>query len=85
VEFVLETDVVCAPVGEGSVLLDQRRGCYFQLNATGTLIVRSLAEGATVAEMAAALRERYGIVAERAESDVAALVEALRARGLVRS
>ncbi|MEV3993715.1 lasso peptide biosynthesis PqqD family chaperone [Streptomyces sp. NPDC049837] len=75
-------DVSTAETGYGTVLLDQRRGQYFELNPTGTLIVRVLMAGGDEAAAADALVEEYDIDRARAEEDVAALVAELRTSGL---
>ncbi|KFU76048.1 Coenzyme PQQ synthesis protein D (PqqD) [Amycolatopsis lurida] len=67
----------------GSVLLDERKGRYFQLNPSGRIVVRTLLEGGDSEEAAGALIEEYDVSRERAEQDVTALVEGLRAAGLV--
>ncbi|RSM78406.1 lasso peptide biosynthesis PqqD family chaperone [Amycolatopsis sp. WAC 01375] len=67
----------------GSVLLDERKGRYFQLNPSGRIVVRTLLEGGDSDEAAGALIEEYDVSRERAEQDVTALVEGLRAAGLV--
>lgn len=67
----------------GSVLLDERKGRYFQLNPSGRIVVRTLLEGGDSGEAVGALIEEYDVSRERAEQDVTALVEGLRAAGLV--
>lgn len=67
----------------GSVLLDERKGRYFQLNPSGRIVVRTLLDGGDSEEAAGALIEEYEVSRERAEQDVTALVEGLRAAGLV--
>lgn len=69
----------------GSVLLDERKGRYFQLNPSGRIVVRTLLEGGDSDQAAGALIEEYDVSRERAEQDVTALVEGLRAAGLVTS
>ncbi|MFF8290071.1 lasso peptide biosynthesis PqqD family chaperone [Streptomyces sp. NPDC016309] len=76
-------DVSTTETGYGTVLLDQRSGHYWELNPTGTLIVRVLMDGGDEAAAAAALAEAYDIDPAGAREDVAALVAELRASGLV--
>ncbi|MPY55799.1 lasso peptide biosynthesis PqqD family chaperone [Streptomyces spongiae] len=76
--FTLKPDVTPTDTEHGTVLLDERRGRYFQLNLSGGLILRTLLEGATPERAADVLRERYGITADRATADVHALLTALR-------
>ncbi|GCE01078.1 lasso peptide biosynthesis PqqD family chaperone [Embleya hyalina] len=80
--FALKPDVSLTPTEHGTVLLDERRGRYFQLNPTGTLVLRTLLDGATAHQAAELLSERYGITREQAATDVAALLENLRKRKL---
>jgi len=72
----LETD-------EGMVLLDERAGRYWQLNRTGTFIVRTLLEGSTPQEISKTLAQRHGVSVEQVTTDVAVLVERLQTAGLV--
>ncbi|MBR4718498.1 MAG: PqqD family protein [Lentisphaeria bacterium] len=54
------------------------------LNKTGVYLWNRLKEGATEAEMAAGLVEKYdGVTEEKASSDVAAFLEELRSRSLL--
>jgi hypothetical protein len=79
--FVLAPDVSCTEADPGLVLLDGRRGKYFQLNGTGADILRSLLEGRGTVEIASALARTSGEPAERVTRDVEMLVERLsRAR-----
>ncbi|GGZ37661.1 hypothetical protein GCM10010365_68000 [Streptomyces poonensis] len=83
--FTLAPDVVPTDTEHGTVLLDERRGRYFKLNATGTLVLRALLDGASGERAAALLQERYGIDAERARADVSALIDAVCAARLARA
>jgi hypothetical protein len=67
----------------GSILLDERSGDYFQLNATGTLVVRLLLADRSPAEAADALAEEFGVDRSRALADVTALTAALQEARLV--
>ncbi|MER7109785.1 lasso peptide biosynthesis PqqD family chaperone [Streptomyces sp. NPDC000229] len=75
-------DVSTTETRYGTVLLDQRSGHYWELNPTGTLIVRVLMEGGDEAAAADALVDAYDIDRPRAEQDVALLVAELRSSGL---
>ncbi|MBW4718368.1 lasso peptide biosynthesis PqqD family chaperone [Saccharothrix obliqua] len=59
---------------DGAVLLDRRSGEYWQLNGTGSLIVTSLLRGDTPADVADAVARAYRIDADRATTDVTALI-----------
>lgn len=66
----------------GTVLLDERSGQYWELNPTAGLIVTTLLAGGDETAAADALLAEFAIDRTRAEQDVAALVEELRASGL---
>ncbi|UED85401.1 lasso peptide biosynthesis PqqD family chaperone [Streptomyces profundus] len=77
----LRPDVVSCDTEDGLVLLDSRRGRYWQLNATGAAIVRGLLGGATVERIAAELSRKQPVTADRATEDIRTLVDQLtRAR-----
>jgi len=69
----------------GTVLLDEKTGNYWQLNSSGSVILRTLLTDGTAEQAAKALHERYPVDLDRALADVHALVDALRAARLVRS
>ncbi|GAB2714390.1 lasso peptide biosynthesis PqqD family chaperone [Kitasatospora kifunensis] len=76
--FALRPHVTATPTGDGMVLLDQRSGKYWQLNATAALVLRALLEGASPEQAAAALTAAHPAAADRAAEDVSALVDRLR-------
>jgi hypothetical protein len=63
---------------DGMVLLDERRGRYWQLNGTAATVVRLLREGSGVDEVIALLSERHPAAAARVAGDVHALIRSLR-------
>ncbi|KOT90416.1 hypothetical protein ADK86_26215 [Streptomyces sp. NRRL F-5755] len=65
------------------VLLDRSSGKYWQLNATGALVLRTLLEGATSEKAVHDLAERYPAAAHRAADDVDLLIGRLRTAGLI--
>ncbi|MFT2016748.1 lasso peptide biosynthesis PqqD family chaperone [Streptomyces sp. 796.1] len=75
-------DVSLAETEYGTVLLDERAGTYWELNPTGALVVKSLVAGGDEADAVAAVTAEFDIDPDRAEQDVAALVQELRASGL---
>ncbi|GAA3502081.1 lasso peptide biosynthesis PqqD family chaperone [Streptomyces albogriseolus] len=79
----LARDVTLTPVDSGAVLLDGRRGRYYQLNASGSAILRKLLDGDTPATAAASLSESAPVSEERVHQDVLALVRALSEADLV--
>ncbi|MEU7741381.1 lasso peptide biosynthesis PqqD family chaperone [Nonomuraea sp. NPDC049158] len=82
--FSLRGDVSAAHSTDGLVLLDERAGRYWQLNATATLVLRALLCGASPGEVARRLTgDHPGLSVEQADRDVADLLTALRRAGLV--
>ncbi|CAL9450197.1 lasso peptide biosynthesis PqqD family chaperone [Streptomyces sp. NPDC090994] len=79
----LARDVTLTSVDSGAVLLDGRRGRYFQLNASGSTILRGLLDGQTPDAAAASLTAAAPVSEDQARQDVRALVDALSAAHLV--
>ncbi len=79
----LRTDVACCPTDEGMVLLDERDGRYWQLNATGATVLRALLDGASPQQIADRLTATRPVPRDRAAADVAALLDRLIRCGLV--
>jgi hypothetical protein len=75
-------DVSTAETDYGTVLLDQRSGHYWELNPTGTLVVKTLLEGGEEADAVDALVTEFDINRRQAAQDVATLVQELRVSGL---
>ncbi|MDN3296584.1 lasso peptide biosynthesis PqqD family chaperone [Streptomyces ficellus] len=75
-------DVSTAETDYGTVLLDQRSGNYWELNPTGTLVVKTLLEGGDEAAAVDALVTEFDIDRARAEQDVTALMQELQKSGL---
>jgi hypothetical protein len=67
----------------GIVLLDGASGEYFDLNGTGTLVLRSLLAGATAEQAAKVLTEEYAVGLDEATQDARELLASLRSAGLV--
>jgi Coenzyme PQQ synthesis protein D (PqqD) len=78
----LGVDVCTATTEYGTVLLAQRSGEYWELNPTGTLVVRTLLEGGDEEDAVDALVAEFDIDRGQAARDVAALTQQLRAGGL---
>lgn len=79
----LHPDVSTTDTDDGTVLLNERTGRYWQLNNTGAHVLRELLDGHEPAGIAAALAGRYGIDPQQAERDVSAVIERLRGSELV--
>ena len=81
--FALTERVQAVETGYGLVLLDERAGRYWRLNETGTVVVAALLAGDAPEQAAGQLARRFDITEDDARRDVAALVDGLRAAGLV--
>jgi hypothetical protein len=79
----LTRDVTLTEVDSGAVLLDGRRGRYWQLNPSGLAILRRLLDGQTPAAVAADLADVVPVSHGDATRDVTDLIEALRASHLL--
>ncbi|MFC0601262.1 lasso peptide biosynthesis PqqD family chaperone [Streptomyces palmae] len=79
--FTLCDHIALTETAGGAVLLNQRTGQYWQLNATATLLARTLRRGATAAEAAAALAAHHPAAADRAAADVTAFLTTLTEAG----
>jgi hypothetical protein len=67
-----------------ALLFDGGRGGYFALNPTAMQVLEVLLADGTCEQAAEALAAAYAIPAERAHADVAALVDDLTGRHLLR-
>ncbi|MEU0772034.1 lasso peptide biosynthesis PqqD family chaperone [Streptomyces albogriseolus] len=75
--YILEPDVIATDVEDGVVLLDQRTGRYWQLNRSGAATLRLLLDGNSAEEAARELTRNRPEAAERARTDVRALLASL--------
>jgi hypothetical protein len=66
-----------------TVVLDLQGSRYFAINETGTLLWPLLAQGATRAQLTAAVRERWDVGESQAARDVDAFCAELDAEGLL--
>lgn len=67
----------------GAVLLDERKGQYFQLNPTGCLVAQGVIDHSSPESIAASLAQEYDVSEEQARKDVTILIGRLREAGLV--
>ncbi|MBL1081079.1 lasso peptide biosynthesis PqqD family chaperone [Streptomyces actinomycinicus] len=81
--LTLRPDVTATATGDSLVLLDQRSGRYWQLNATGALVLCALLNGSTPEQVGQDLSHHYPVSAEQATVDVTALVQQLSTAHLV--
>lgn len=82
-ETHLRADVEFAATEYGGVLLDLRRGRYWQLSRTAAGIVRALRDNQGRDGAVRDLTSRFDVDVERAGRDVDTLIADLRAAGLV--
>jgi hypothetical protein len=75
-------DVSTAETDYGTVLLDERSGTYWELNPTGTVVIKTLLAGGDEAAAVEALLGEFEIDRAQAAQDVEALVRELRTTGL---
>ncbi|MFJ8648634.1 lasso peptide biosynthesis PqqD family chaperone [Streptomyces sp. NPDC093546] len=76
-------DVTTCDTDDGLVLLDGRRGRYWQLNTTGAAILRALLGGARPEQVAEQLARRQPVTPEQAAADIDDLIGRLSHARLV--
>ncbi|MFB4313074.1 lasso peptide biosynthesis PqqD family chaperone [Actinomadura sp. 21ATH] len=81
--IALAPHVTATETEHGMVLLDERRGTYWQLNATGAAVLTALTSGTDTASAAAILTAAHPESAPRALADVTAFLATLREAGLL--
>lgn len=81
--YCLAADVSSVETGYGLVLLDAGRGEYYNLNPSGTLVLRSILRSGTVADAASGLMSEYAVDQATAERDARNIVADLVAARLL--
>ena len=79
----LRAGVSTADTDYGTTLLDEASGDYWNLNPTGALVLRTLLDGGTPQQAAAALAAAYDVTEQAAGQDVTELVGGLRSAKLL--
>lgn len=79
----LARDVTVTPIEAGAVILDGRRGRYWQVNGSGAAVLRALLDGQVPGAVAARLAAESPVDQDKALADVTALVDALTAANLL--
>ncbi|GAA1963550.1 lasso peptide biosynthesis PqqD family chaperone [Amycolatopsis minnesotensis] len=79
----LRPDITTTDTGDGTVLLDERTGRYWQLNPTGAQVLDALLSGQRTEQIAARLAAENHLDTEQALRDVTALADRLHAANLV--
>jgi PqqD family protein of HPr-rel-A system len=82
---VIHEAVACAELGEEVVLLHVDTGIYFGLDALGARIWQLLKDGADEAEISDRLLAEYDVDPAQLRADLAAFLDSLEAKGLVRT
>ena len=75
--------VMARQVGDETVILDLNSGVYFGLDPIGARIWQLLSEDRTLAETCDVMLQEYEVDREKLESDMIALMETLKAHGLI--
>ncbi|MET9431764.1 MULTISPECIES: lasso peptide biosynthesis PqqD family chaperone [unclassified Streptomyces] len=76
-------DVTACDTDDGLVLLDGRRGRYWQLNTTGAAILRALLGGARPEQVAEQLARKQPVAPEQAAADIEDLIARLTGARLI--
>ncbi|MEU3165975.1 lasso peptide biosynthesis PqqD family chaperone [Streptosporangium sp. NPDC006930] len=76
--FSLAPHVSMTDMGQSLVLLNERSGGYWLLNATGAVVVRLLLQGVSVPEVVAQLGRSHPASVHRIPTDVEKLLVSLR-------
>jgi hypothetical protein len=76
-------DITWREIDGDLVILDLRSSTYLTANASGTVLMRQLAEEQSMPGLVRALVDAFGISEQRAQQDVQAFVDELGERGLL--
>lgn len=63
---------------DGAMVLDKGRGIYFQVNASGVVMLEGLSKGLTIEELVSKLETLFSINKAQAEVDVADFMTLLK-------
>ena len=80
---VVRSDLVSAPLGAETMMLDVDRGTYYWMDAIGTAVWEKLTIPTTVSALCTELQREFDVTPEKCEADVRAFLEEMHARGLV--
>lgn len=81
--YAIPSDVACASVEDGAVVLHMGTKRYFSLNETGAAIWQLLEGGVALSELPERLSERYEVAIEDARAAVDALLAELEEQKLL--
>lgn len=80
---IKKTEVSCAELDEGAILLDLNTKFYYNLNETGLKIWQSLGKLSNTSEIADRVVEEYEVDKDKALRSVKRILEELQKEGLV--
>jgi hypothetical protein len=81
--YTIPTDVACASVEDGAVVLHMGSKRYFSLNETGAAIWRLLEANVPLTDVPRRLSEGYEVAIDEAREAVAALIGMLTEKNLL--
>jgi len=82
-KFSVPRHVMVRQLGDDRVILDVTSGAYFGLDSVGSRIWEMLSQRHSPAEICERLALEYDVTLERAQSDLARLMDDLKANGLL--
>ena len=82
-QYAIPSDVACAAVEDGAVVLHMGTKRYFSLNETGAEIWRLLEADVSLADVPARLSERFAVEIDEARTAVDSLLRVLQEKKLL--
>ncbi len=79
------TRVLCKELGDEAILLDLETETYFGLNAAGRRLWNLVTTAPTIRDAFAVMLVEYDVSPDELERDMAALIDELVGRGLLRT
>lgn len=83
--YTLAPNISTADTDYGTVLLDEERGKYWNLNPSGTLILQSLLHDGDLAAAVSAVTSEFQADEQEVEADARQLLGELLAAGILRA
>ena len=81
--ITIPQEVIARQMGEETVMLDLANGAFFGLDLVGARIWQLLMEGKTLVEICEVMVDEYDVTRENIERDLLALLDDLKAHGLI--
>lgn len=79
-----DPEAVSCELGTGAAILDLRNGAYFSLNSVGAFVWDEIAQPRSIAELCAAILNRYDVSEDQCRSDLSKLLSDLNEASLIR-